>query len=226
MNFFGQLSTFAKRLSHPITNINLSLLDGTLSKSFVKQLDLQRELQIYETLFVNSGQTRKQLAYDLFIEQRSWKISLQEAEERKDAAASLYIFERVSLNMKIQRTREMITLSSNQELIESLESQFSRLMEMKSQLISATQEVDIVKERSQRINELIKRFQEARDHHHKSSVQYYSIRDHLMEVNKHIGHVKQLVQSFKNDEQSILPQVLTPRFWIKSIQVFAIGSRN
>jgi len=228
-------------LSSFIKNRNLSLLNDSLMKSSQIQIDLQQELRLQQLRVIDTAHLRRQLAHDLFREDRGWKNSLQEAEKKQNAATSLFVSEFVELNFMIQRARDQCdhisSLSDDVQqsdhdavhhtTFQPLESQFSRLRKAKSDLIATKQEAQLVKEKYQGISDLIKRFHAARDCNVLAYNQHHTIKTNLANTNKLISHLSQLVRSIKSSEEcSHWPRLLTPRFWMDSVQTLMMGSRR
>jgi len=216
---------------------NLNLLHSTLQATSKKHADLKQELEFQQDRFVESAHMKTQLAHQLLQEERNWKNSLEDAEKKKKITLSTYSLEYLELNLKIhQARRDLDSLGSSSihsdhgdafhSRIQSLEDQKVRLGESKARLMEATGEAQSLKEKPSSISDLVKRFQQARDIHQLASSRFHMAKTHCSNVNKDINQMNQLIQSISSTKDNVLPQVLTARFWINTVQVFVLGTKH
>jgi len=237
MSFLSSVKTSS--LDFGFVNLrNLNFLHGTLQATSRKQSDLNQELQLQHIRVIDSAHMKTQLAHQLLREERKWKQSLEDAEKKKKLVSSTYALEYLGLNLKIHQARldvKSLSLGSTSMdsdhsaafhvRVQSLEDQKARLGEMKSLLMEATEEVESLKIKPSSVSELVKQFQQARDAHQLASSNYHSIKTQHSNINKDINRINRLIHS-ASISNTVMPRVLTPRFWISTMHAFVIGSRH
>jgi len=215
-----------------ISNRKLNFLKDSLQVDSRRELDLREELRFQEIQFISSSERKSRLAHDLLDEEKRWRTSLEDAELVKSAATSSYVSKLLSLNVDIQRFRRHIESSSYAELdhdatLHNLEQQKMELRFAERQLLAATKEVDAVKEKSQAIVDLVKKFREARDYHYQASSKYQMAKTNWTNISKDIQRTNKLMQSINDSAMSSsFIHMMSTRFWKVVGEMLAINFRQ
>jgi len=218
---------------------NLQTLDGALASAYRRQMELHHELRHHENQFTEATDRKTRLAHDLLREETIWKTSLESANKKKDLASSLYSLEHINISLKIQDTKRHIEAlrpdieesdheATHHATFHPLESQISKFMEMKTQLIAANQEHDALKEKPQAISNLVARFKKARNDHMQISSRLQKTRADYAYSQKQVQHIDKLIASIHraSETEIMFPRILTPRFWIDSFHSIRIGNKH
>jgi len=214
-----------------IRNRKLNFLKESLQVNSRREVDFREELRSQENHFLSLTEQKTHLAHELLNGERRWKTALEGAEKKKAVAASAYMSQFLRLNLNIHRTRQDLESSSvkldHDSALQLLEDQKMELRNAESQLMSATKELDALKEKPQDVINLVKQFREARDNSHQASVKYQMVKTNWTNINKDILRINNLIQSINDSvKPSSFTHVMSTRFWRSVREMLVINLRQ
>jgi len=217
-----------------ITDKKLNFLNHFLFSASDKGTHLQQEFRLKKEYFMTSSDHKTRIASELLNEERRWKAIQEEAEGKKIAATSKYLYQFLALNSKISQAQKGIHAlqisNSGEEAIhsalEAIEVQQTELKDAELQLRNATGMADALKEKPKHLSALVRDFQQARNEHRDASTSLNMAKSQLEKYNKDMIKIKEIINFVSNSNQTgVLPQIVTPRFWMNVAMAFSISAR-
>jgi len=202
---------------------NLTLLNHSLNESLRIGSDVQNDLLVVESRFNDACRVRDLLAHDLLREERAWKSELLKAQKIQDAAIEAFQLEHTEITLlKIGVSAAIQSQNANHSTIDALADHIRRFGKVKSELITAAQRLNMLKDKPQGIIDLANRLREARDYQHNISMRYHATKADFMYNQKHIHQVNKSIEfvSQPPEEVSLWTQLSSPKFWMYTVQAF------